>query len=338
MKPRHNHQNFFALLEPKTSSRLAQELLQKAKSLPIEPCQGPQNHKQQFDILRLDQTSKLVSGNKFFKLSPYLALARQLGLGQLLSFGGPYSNHVYALAAACRDSKLQAIAVIRGGERVTVTMSDAEAWGARLSCCSRLQYRNKYQASFITQLEQEHGDFLLVPEGGGGIIGAWGCRALGLALADKEYDLVCLAAGTGSTAAGIISGLAQASSRTEVMVVPVLKRDAGVAAIEGLEADINGLLLELDKTGNGCAGVSWSLRWGYEFGGYGKCPPSLQNNMTELYHRQGIKLDPIYTAKAFFALQDILASEPVYQGKKILFIHTGGLQGSRGYPGLKEMF
>lgn len=339
MNPYHHYANFHALLESETARALQLTLLQKAKALVIEPGQDLLSSGLQFDILRLDAVADLVSGNKYFKLAPYLALAQQLGLRQLLSFGGAYSNHVHALAAACRDEHLKAIAVIRGGERPTATMNDAQAWGASLRCCSRIQYRNKYQASFIAQLEHEYGDFLLVPEGGGGVMGAWGCRALGLALAPKNYDVICLAAGTGSTAAGLISGLAEAASAAQVVVVPVLKRDSNMAAAEGLEADIDRLLFDLAETGKGSVGreKSWLLRWGFECGGYGKCPPSLQQKIIELYRQQGLKLDPVYTAKSFFCLQDILANEPAYQGKKILFIHTGGLQGSRGYPGLKEI-
>jgi 1-aminocyclopropane-1-carboxylate deaminase len=51
-------------------------------------------------VLRLDLIDPLISGNKWFKLSSYLALAAESGAAGLISLGGAHSNHLHALAAA----------------------------------------------------------------------------------------------------------------------------------------------------------------------------------------------------------------------------------------------
>ena len=70
-------------------------------------------HDQKVDLLRLDVIHPIVSGNKFYKLRYYIELALEKGVSTVASFGGPYSNHIVALAYTAKEAGLKSIGYIR---------------------------------------------------------------------------------------------------------------------------------------------------------------------------------------------------------------------------------
>lgn len=315
------------------------------------------------EVWRLDQVCQRASGNKYFKQALYWQLAAQHPDLPLLSFGGHYSNHLYALAAEAQRRDKALICVLRGlhqGE-LNPCLSDLTSMGAHLHFVSRKDYRNKHQQSYLESLQQQLGSFICVPEGGGQLIGAWGAQAIGLAASKKEAGTIVVAAGTGSTAAGIIAGLDLAAARSRqagdsiavrrVVIVPVINLHTEDGQ-QSLSEEITGLrrqLAELNSRqcdtlleGNYANAVSWQLLDGFQFGAYGKFPAELKLFLSEFESRFQIPLDPIYTAKAMAAVWSsknlaTQASLPqashnfLYADEKILFIHSGGLQGRRGH-------
>ena len=130
------------------------------------------------DVWRLDKVCQRASGNKYFKQALYWQLAAQHPDLPLLSFGGHYSNHLYALAAEAQRRDKALVCVLRGlhqGE-LNPCLSDLESMGARLHFVSRKDYRNKHQLAYLESLQQQLGSFICVPEGGGQLIGAWGAQ------------------------------------------------------------------------------------------------------------------------------------------------------------------
>ena len=89
-------------------------------------------------VYRDDLNHATVSGNKLHKLAPNIKLAKDRGCSRVLSFGGPYSNHLHALAWACRNAGLASIGVIRGElrESLTPTLRDCQHWGMELLASS----------------------------------------------------------------------------------------------------------------------------------------------------------------------------------------------------------
>lgn len=277
-------------------------------------------------MLRLEQTDAVLSGNKPFKLFPNLEMARLTGHNTVLSFGGAWSNHIHALAEAGRRFGFKTFGVIRGddGMPLTQTLTFAQHCGMTLLRVSREDYRRRDTPEFIDGLRHTHGDFYLIPEGGANLLGVTGCRKLApliqRSLEGRRIDEIVLACGTGTTLAGLVSGLHQSmgSAMPHVRGIAVLK-GAGF-----LNRDIKTWLERADTPD---VADGWTLETDYHWGGYGRCPPALMQFMRDFECKHGIALDSVYTAKMVSAVFQRIEQGLVEPGKQILLIHTGGLQG-----------
>lgn len=290
----------------------------------------------QLILRRDDLIDPHQSGNKFYKLFYNLQAASQSGVGQLLSFGGTYSNHLYALAAAGHAAGIRTVGVVRGERpaNLSPTLKDAEAWGMQLCFISRAEYRAGAEA-LRGRLRDAYGDFLLVPEGGANLDGARGAAVIGWAIAaslENEFDAVCVPCGTGSTLAGIASAL------------PAGKPAIGFSVLKGagnLGRDIaqvhqaclslrSHLLLSYPDV---ASGAPWRLINGYHAGGYArKLPPMLVRFWRDFEAETGIFLDPVYSLKMFWGMAQLAAQGYWKPGTRLVAVHTGGLQGRRGFP------
>lgn len=265
-------------------------------------------------MLREDLNHPLVSGNKWWKLKNNLAQARREHHDTLLTFGGAFSNHIYATAAAAKELGFRSIGVIRGEPSATPspTLRFAEKCGMILHFVSRERYREKHTAAFVDELRRAFGDFFAIPEGGTNHLAVSACAEWAALLRQElQPDYVCLAVGTGGTIAGMSEGF---SGRAQVLGFPALK-DAAF-----LEADIK----------NFAKGSDCKLIYDYHFGGYAKTSPRLLEFMQSFYRRHNVPLDHVYTGKMVYGVFDLLERGFFPRGSKLLLIHTGGLQGSSG--------
>lgn len=262
-------------------------------------------------IRREDLLHPEVSGNKFRKLKYNMAAAWTNGHHQVLTFGGAYSNHIAATAAAGRILGISTIGVIRGEEIASCyqdnpTLKKAAADGMQFKFVTRTAYRAKETASFLADLETEFGDFYLVPEGGTNLEAVRGTAEI-LQEEDEKYDYVCCAVGTGGTIAGIINA---SFEHQQILGFPALKGDFLQAKIAKYAEKEN-----------------WQLETAYHFGGYAKYNADLLGFIRNFERETGILLDPIYTGKLLFGIFDLIVQNRFKNNSKILAIHTGGLQG-----------
>lgn len=270
------------------------------------------NHIQVY-IKREDLLHAQISGNKFRKLKYNLVKARQLNQRTLLTFGGAYSNHIAAVAAAAHEFGFASIGIIRGEELVdkihqNPTLHKAQQHGMQFSFVNRADYRRKTESEFIKQLIEQYGEFYLIPEGGSNHLAILGCAEILTTQDQQQFDYVCCAVGTGATLAGIIE-----SSACHQTVL-------GFAALKGdfLQAEIQ----------QWTAKTNWRLISDYHCGGYAKTTPELLHFIQQFYQRSGIPLEPIYTGKLMFGLMDLIQRGYFAAHSRILVIHTGGLQGN----------
>ncbi|MBG6130032.1 1-aminocyclopropane-1-carboxylate deaminase [Aquimarina sp. EL_43] len=270
------------------------------------------------DIKREDQIHRDVSGNKFRKLKYNLIEAKKSGYATILTFGGAYSNHIAATAAAGEIMGLQTIGIIRGDELAkdlekTLSENDtlrfAHASGMHFKFISREQYREKTSSAFLEQLKDEFGSCYIIPEGGTNDLAVKGCEEI-LTPQDNVYDIICCAVGTGGTISGVINS---AKAHQTVMGFPALKGDF-------LDKEIK---KHTSKT-------NWKLISEYHFGGYGKINQEGVEFMNMFNNQQHIALDPVYTVKMVFGIFDLVQKGVFKKNTRILAIHTGGLQGIAG--------
>ena len=271
-------------------------------------------------VKRDDLIDPYISGNKWRKLKYILTNARQQQKNHLVTFGGAYSNHLVATAAACARACLKSSAFVRA-EEPEVTGNEmlmlCRLFGMELIYTDRLSYKNKSQL-FDTRFGQDQ-NTLFVDEGGAGPEAVKGCAEIIAELPADTNHIFC-AAGTGTTAAGLLSGIYQAGLKTKLHVVPVLKGADFIAEeIRKYTGSTEQLILHTS----------------YHFGGYAKIQPELINFIRTFTAVQGMLVDPVYTGKMFYALSDLLQQGYFNPADKIVALHTGGLL---GLLGMKERF
>ena len=266
-------------------------------------------------MLREDQLMDSISGNKLRKLLPNLQKASENGLNKILTFGGAYSNHIAATAAAGRLFNFETIGVIRGQELAhkvdsNPTLSQARSNGMHFKFVERETYRRRSDPEFLAELNREYGPCLLVPEGGTNEDAINGVARMAGKIPEK-FNVICTAIGTGGTMAGILSGV---HSGQEVWGFSALKGVDHKASLQPFGPGINRRILDQ-----------------YHFGGYAKTSSQLIKFINKFKAETGIPLDPLYTGKMIYGLVDQLRSKPKILNQNILAIHTGGLQGILGH-------
>lgn len=263
------------------------------------------------DVLRLDKINPVISGNKWFKLRYYLEEARSQHKKGIITFGGAWSNHIIATAAACQMNGLRSIGIIRGEEprRFSPTLLRAIEAGMQPVFISRSEYRSREIPASIQPEE-----YYIINEGGYGIMGARGASTI-LDHCGDDYTHYCCAVGTGTMMAGIINR-SQAEQKT--IGISVLKNNTGLK--EMVQA------LIVNKTDN------WELIHDYPFGGYAKHQPALLEFMNKFYGQTGIPSDFVYTGKLFYSINDLVEKNYFPAGSRLLLVHSGGLQGNESLP------
>lgn len=270
----------------------------------------------QVDVLRLDRLHPVISGNKWFKLKYNLVQALRAGQHTLLSFGGAWSNHLHALAFAAQLTGLQSRGIVRGDELdadANPMLQDAQRWGMQLEFVSRSRYREMTRTAF----DANDAGVRVIPEGGDNECGVLGCVSLLPPDTHDRYDQVWLPVGTGCTFAGVRLAL---PARVNVQGVSALAGDWPRQQMQ------QRLLQWLPQTAS-----HWNILTEYHEGGYGRVSPRLLSFIAEFGDNTGLPLDPVYTGKAMFALCDQLRHDRIPAGSRVLFLHTGGLQGARGF-------
>ncbi len=257
-----------------------------------------------------------ISGNKWWKLKYNLAKAKEEGFQKLLTFGGAFSNHIYAVAAAAKENSFESIGIIRGEETLPLNhvLAFAKSCGMKLHYVSREDYRKKNDLPFVASLKEKFGGFYLIPEGGSNSLAVKGCAEWAQKLKEEvSFDYICLPIGTGGTMAGIISGL---KGEKEVIGFPVLK------GAEFLEEEIKKLIHEY----SGKEFSNWHLTYDYHFGGYAKSTLELLEFIDQFKIDFKIPLERIYTGKMMYGVFDLIKKGFFRKGSTVLILHTGGLQ------------
>jgi 1-aminocyclopropane-1-carboxylate deaminase len=274
------------------------------------------------DVLRLDVIHPIISGNKWFKLQPYLDDALQIQKKVVVTFGGAYSNHIIATAAACRSFGLKSIGIIRGEEPLihSDTLKDCMSFQMELHFVSRINYKNKVIPEAVFEKYQEE-EIYVINEGGYGKKGVEGAQTIIEMLDTSSYTHICAAVGTGTMVAGLLKA---SKSHQQIIGISVLKNNISV------HDNISSLL--------SITPANLQLLHDYHFGGYAKYMDQLIAFMNQWYLNTGIPSDFVYTGKLFFGVNELVRSGYFNSESKLLIIHSGGLQGNRSLPNGKLIF
>ena len=263
-------------------------------------------------VKREDLIHDKISGNKWRKLYYNLQDAKEKGFSSLVTFGGAYSNHIAATAAAGNEFGFNTIGFIRGEEHspLNPTLQYAKECGMEFFYIDRSAYREKDTVEFHNEYLSEIQNYYLIPEGGTNELAVKGCQEI---LGDIviDFDVVCCPCGTGGTISGIINSLKKH------------QKAIGFPALKGA-----GFLKE--EIGVYVKNSHWELNLDYHFGGYAKVSSTLIEFINNFKEKHQIPLDPIYTGKMMYGLWDLIEKDYFRRGSSIVVIHSGGLQGIEG--------
>jgi 1-aminocyclopropane-1-carboxylate deaminase len=283
-------------------------------------------------VKRDDLLHPQICGSKWRKLAAVLPIVKSEYPGGIITFGGPFSNHLHAVAAAGRIFDINTYGIVRGqnADRSNPTLRFASAQGMLLFPTSKMEYdacKSRGEKLFWPELKR----FYLLPEGGNTPEAVRACadipqeiiaqlRAENLE-APQGQIFICAPAGTGCTAAGIVAGLAASNGR--VLIFPVENQGVDEESV-----------LPLARTFRG-EEADWAERFvfvrDYFFGGFAKLHPPVVDFARAFFQQTKILLDPIYTSKMMFGVFDLLAKGHFPPGSTVVALHTGGLQGWEGF-------
>lgn len=272
-------------------------------------------------LKRDDLLHPLVSGNKWRKLKYNLLAAEERGHHTLLTFGGAYSNHLYATAAAGRAFGFNTIGIVRGDEfRNTLadeplnsTLTFCQSCGMRLHFVNRTEYRQKEDPAFLARLTNRFGPCYVIPEGGTNELAIRGTAEIMPEIVGQlgyAPDYVCCSVGTGGT----VMGLAQ-TAPPETTVLGFLSLKA--TDFQFFEP------------------VNCQLETAYHFGGYAKTTPELLDFIRSFEQQNAgwpdpVLIEQVYTGKMLYGIYDLARQGYFPDGATVVAVHTGGLQGRSG--------
>lgn len=295
--------------------------LKNASSIETFSLPKANNFDVQLFVKRDDLIDQFISGNKLRKLEGNLLAAQNVGATELITFGGAYSNHLLASAAAAKEVKIPIMGWVRGEElheKSNLMLQQCHALGMSLNFINRSNFKEiKYQSG-LQRLENKSTWF--IPEGGANPEGILGCTSIYPEAVvqnnSEHFDAVFIAQGTTTTSLGVLASI---PSQTDLFAVPVLKGFESLKEMKALaqRAKQNPLTAQLQFPFEQVKVLDQ-----YHHGGYAKTSSELMDFIKIFNDTNQFPIEATYTAKALFALQDHL---PYLKGKKVLFIHTGGV-------------
>lgn len=261
------------------------------------------------DILRLDLLHPVVSGNKWLKLKGFIQQMENENLSGIFTQGGPWSNHIVAVAAACHYSGYRSAAILRGKKNMTATLKEAESYGMELIWVAWEDYNN---ADFYQQLAKEKHAYF-VPMGGADTFGRNGFYELAKRETLQQYQHIVSAVGSGTMFSGLLSGKNDSQKLT------------GISALR-LHAST---LATITRLSSPTLLASANITDRFMGNGYAKHDDALLTWMNDFYKQTNIPTDIVYTGKTFKAVETLALENYFSKGEKILLIHSGGLQGNK---------
>jgi 1-aminocyclopropane-1-carboxylate deaminase len=265
-------------------------------------------HGLHLQLKRDDLINPEIPGNKWRKLKYNLQAAQDQGLSRLLTFGGAFSNHIRATAAAGHYFGFETVGVIRGEEHHPLNdcLAYAVARGMTLTYLDRATYRRKTEPEVLAALEREYGPCYLLPEGGSNGLAVRGTAEL-VSEITTDFDVICCATGTGGTLAGIAAGLSGP------------QRALGFAVLKGGKF-LEGEVRRLQQEAYGTATTNWSVDVDFHFGGYAKRTSALDSFVADFNDRHDVKLDWLYEAKMLYGLFARIEAGAFERGTRIIAV------------------
>ena len=271
-------------------------------------------------VKRDDMIHAEISGNKYRKLKYLMHEVVQHNLQGVLTYGGAFSNHIYATAAFAAQVGLSSVGVIRGEDDPSnPTLQFARSKGMKLHFVSRMDYKLKSESNLIRLIQTNYPHYLIIAEGGDHPVAIKGVEETIDEIQTQGLiapDYLIVAAGTGTTAVGLLKRMKHYQWHTKLIMMPAIQSNHLVEKV-CTEAGVDRERVYCDDT--------------FSLGGYAKTTKGLIDFITQFYKTTGIPTDPIYTGKSVYGLHTLAQKGYFKSDDTILWLHSGGLQGIAAY-------
>ena len=254
---------------------------------------------------REDLSHPFISGNKWRKLKYHLFHALEKNQSNILTFGGAYSNHILATAAAGAKFGFKTTGIIRGEEVSNPVLNLAKLFGMKMEFISRENYRDKENL----YSEDDYPETCIIPEGGAGELGEKGAGEV-LNDIDDSFDYILCSVGTGSTFSGLLKQATKHNKKVQLQGFAIIKNGA-----------------YLNETFEKCAYQNYQYITDSHGGGYAKTSKELLDFIQHFSSQTGILCDQVYEAKMVFHFNQMVTEGTYPKGSKIVLLHNGGLSG-----------
>jgi D-cysteine desulfhydrase len=285
----------------------------------------------EFLIKRDDYTGSDFLGNKIRKLEYLLYDAKREKSEIIFTCGGDQSNHARATASAAARLGMGTRLFLWGEEKKYAdgNLFLNKMYGVEITYLNKSEFTNvdDIMTEERMKLVKKGKRVYVIPAGGSSTLGIWGyidfVNELKKQIDLKSIDGIFAACGSGGTAAGLLVGAALIKSRMKIFAVNVLHKKEVIRKkilqlAQGAILDYK-LPCSIDES-------KLEIIDGYSEEGYKNISEEKLKIITEFARRTGILLDPAYTGKAFYAYKELVLMHG--RGKKIIFLHTGGVYGT----------
>jgi D-cysteine desulfhydrase len=290
-------------------------------------------------VKRDDLTGIALSGNKIRKLEFVLADALAKKADTVLTCGGAQSNHARATAIAAAMLNLRCRLLLRTADPANPPSAEGNILldrmaGAEIVWISPDEHRNRAEVfeREAALLQKQGRTPYIIPEGASDTKGVWGyIRAAEeikkdiAALGPEQATTLIHATGSGGTAAGLALGTRLFGLAVRTVTFNVCDNRLHFLNVIGniCKRAISEFQLPVDFNPH----RDLNIVDGYVGRGYALSRPEELCLLCDVARTEGIFLDPVYTGKAFFGMVQELKKQPGCFGKRILFLHTGGIFG-----------
>lgn len=340
-------ESLFSILTPSPLQRVEAGWTAFSSNQEEESNSQATSHQVEVWCKRDDLLHPIISGNKWRKLVKPMFDFTQTPPTHVLSFGGPYSNHLHALAYCCKQLNIKFTAIIRGAylkeKDLNQTLKDLENWDAQLVFVDKQTYQQRTDRHYLSKLRAEHNADIIIPEGGSQPDALFGMQTMIdeiiAANSSKPFDAILLPVGSGASMAGVVKSC-RADTASQIIGIGALKGEGYLEHLVKQFLNNKNKSSEID-TNKDTPYLPWHINHNFHFGGYAKSSAELdafckdfnqqQASLAQQQSKQDtpICIEPVYSGKCFFALKTLIQQAYFPPNSKILLIHTGGLQSTR---------
>jgi D-cysteine desulfhydrase len=282
-------------------------------------------------VKRDDLTGLLETGNKIRKLEFLVGEALAQNADTLITCGTVQSNCCRCVAAVAARLGLRAVLALKGTPPVEYdgNLLLDRMLGAEVQYCTTAEWEKIDEVlQDLAARERARGHVpYVIPESGATVVGALGYLACGQELAEQvrhgapDFDTVLITAFSGGSQAGLLMAKQLAGLRADIVSVPIAWEASQVrdyvVDVMGRARHRYGLPVDAPR--------DVRVLDGYQGAGRGEIRDEEFETVLRLARLEGLIFDPVYTAKAFGGVLDTLKRDPTAFGRRICFVHTGGV-------------